>query len=414
MTRLLWKAYYYDGKTAERHACEVTLTPEVCRVTVGGRAMDWPWKELTQTQGQNSGEPVRLERGDESVIVGGEGFLKAVFEVAPGARSRLREPSRPARGLVAAALAFLITAAVGAVVYFWVVPRASAFAAEKVPPSFEEKLGDTFVGSFLDVMPECDSEEAERSVDEILGRLEAAAPPNPYTFEVYILDDEMVNAMAAPGGRIIVFTGLLEATDSPEELAGVLAHEMEHVLQKHVTRSMFQEMSTGMLMSLVLGDFQGASRAVQTIGNLRYSRITEEEADRLGTGLLVKAGIGTRGMAEFFEKLSHRKTLMPIKYLSTHPAPDERAANIKKYSAGAPENPEPLLPGTDWGKVKKSCSKKGDAQNGAEPKNCSESPQSYTDYQRFWDPGCVEKSASSAQPPDNKTVHGQGQQGLID
>ena len=362
MTRLSWKAYYYDGKTAERHACEITLTPVACRVTAGGRAMDWPWKEITQTQGQNHGEPVRLEKGDEAVIVGEQGFLKSVFEVAPGARSRLREPARTPRGLLIAALAFLITAAACAAVYFWAVPRASAFAAEKVPPSVEERLGDTFVGTLLDAMPECDSDEAEESVAEILGRLEAAAPPNPYTFEVYIIDNEMVNAMAAPGGRIVVFTGLLEATESPEELAGVLAHEMEHVLKKHVTRSMFQEMSTGMLMSFVLGDFQGVSRAVQTIGNLRYSRITEEEADRLGAGLLVKAGIGTKGMADFFERLSRRKTLMPIKYLSTHPAHDERADSIKKYSAGVSENPRPLLPGIDWDKVKKSCSQKGVVQ----------------------------------------------------
>lgn len=355
MTRCLWKAYYYDGKTAERHDCEVAVTPSACLVTVDGKVSEWPWGEVAQTQGTNPGEPVRLERGEEAVIINEGGFLKAVLELAPAASSRLRAPARAGKNLILVILAFLITAGLGAALYLWIIPRASAIAAENVPPSIEDRLGETYAGTLLDAMPECDSVEAEDAVLEILQRLEEAAPPNPYSFRVYIIDNEMVNALAAPGGHIIVFTGLLEATESPEELAGVLAHEMQHVLKKHVTRGIFQEMSTGMLMSFVLGDFRGASRAVQTVGNLRYSRISEDEADRLGAELLIKAGIDTKGMADFFDRLSSRGTLMPVKYLSTHPAPDERAENVKRYASGA-QKPTPLLPGIDWEKVKKSCS----------------------------------------------------------
>lgn len=355
MARWLWKAYYYDGKTAERHDCEVAVTPSACRVTVDGKVSEWPWKEVAQSQGANPGEPVRLERGEEALIISEEGFLEAVIKIAPEA-SGLRAPARAGKNLLLVLLAFLITASLGAALYLWVIPRASAIAAEKVPPSIEDRLGETYAGTLLEAMDECDSGEAEDAVLEILQRLEKAAPPNPYRFRVYIIDNEMVNALAAPGGHIIVFTGLLEATESPEELAGVLAHEMQHVLKKHVTRGIFQETSTGMLMSLVLGDFRGASRAVQTVGNLRYSRISEDEADRLGAELLIKAGIDTLGMAEFFDRLSRRGNIMPVKYLSTHPAPDERAENVKRYASGAPKNTSPLLPGVDWKKVKKSCS----------------------------------------------------------
>lgn len=356
MTRLLWKAYYYDGKTAERHACELTLSPAACRVCVNGVVADWPWGEVTQTQGRHRGEPVRLEKGGEAVIINEEGFLRALSEMAPGFSSRFRAPARAGKNLLLIIFAFLITAALGAVVYLWAIPRASALAAEKVPPSVEDRLGETYAGTLLDAMPECDSVEAEGAVQEILKRLEAATPANPYTFKIYIIENEMVNAMAAPGGHIIVFTGLLKATESPEELAGVLAHEMQHVLKKHVTKGIFQEMSTGMLMSFVLGDFRGASRAVQTIGNLRYSRISEDEADRLGAELLIKADIETKGMADFFDRLAREKSLIPVKYLSTHPAPDERAEKIKRYSDKAPKKTRPLLPGVDWKTVKKSCS----------------------------------------------------------
>jgi Zn-dependent protease with chaperone function len=376
VTRLLWKAHYYDGKTAERHSCELTLAPAACRVSVNGAVTDWPWGEVSQTQGSHTGEPVRLERGGEAVIIYEEGFLRALSEIAPGFSSRFRAPARAGKNLLIIIFAFLITAAAGAAVYLWAIPRASAIAAEKVPPSVEERLGETYATTLLDAFPECDSAEAGEAVQEMLKRLKAAAPPNPYTFRVYLIENEMVNAMAAPGGHIIVFTGLLEATKSPEELAGVLAHEMQHVLKKHVTKGIFQEMSTGMLMSIVLGDFRGASRAVQTIGNLRYSRISEDEADRLGAELLIKADIDTKGMADFFDRLSREKNFIPVKYLSTHPAPDERAENIKRYASGAPKNPTPLLPGVDWETVKKSCSGSSFIPVQSPPASCDEVPSS--------------------------------------
>src|SRR5207248_840587 len=94
-------------------------------------------------------------------------------------------------------------------------------------------------------------------IDGIVAALPAKARPQPYTFRVAVVNSSIVNAVAAPGGHVILFRGLLERTDSAEELAGVLAHEVEHVLHRHVTRAIFQQASTGVLMAALVGDVSG-------------------------------------------------------------------------------------------------------------------------------------------------------------
>ena len=73
-------------------------------------------------------------------------------------------------------------------------------------------------------------------IDELVLTLTKALPSNPYAFRVSVVDSPVVNAFAAPGGYIVIYKGLLKYTKSPEELAGVLAHEIEHVIHRHVTR----------------------------------------------------------------------------------------------------------------------------------------------------------------------------------
>jgi predicted Zn-dependent protease len=353
MARLRWKAYYYDGKTAFRHDADVTISPHAIEVSGKFGAVSWRHEEVRQTQGGHGCEPVRLEKGGEAVIVNEDGFVAALNQIAP--RSRFRDASKAGKNILFIIIAFLLTAAAGTGAYFWAIPWAAKIAAEKVPPHVEERLGRTFVEGITRVAHECGSTEVNVPVKVIEERLEAAAPRNPYRFRVYVLKSKTVNAFAAPGGYIVVFTGLIEKTDSPEELAGVLAHEMQHVLNKHATREMFQGYSAGMLASLFLGDFRGTSRALATMGNLRYSRMTEDEADRLGAGLVMKADIDPRGMADVFGKLPEMPNIGFVKYLSDHPATADRVDTIKRLTAGAKKNYVPLLPGIDWKKVRASC-----------------------------------------------------------
>ncbi len=355
MARLAWKGFYYDGKTAFRHDADVTISPDGIRITGRFGSISWRYDEVTQTQGRHRGEPARIEKGDEALIVSEDGFIKSVKELAPPYSSRFSGPSKAGKRVLFIVIAFLLVIPAGAGAYLWAIPRASKMAADRVPPWVEERLGRTFVRGMLNTAPLCKSPEINAPVQAIEERLAAAAPRNPYRFHVFVLKSEIINAFAAPGGYIVVFTGLIKETKSPEELAGVLAHETEHVLQRHATREIFENYSAEMLISLFLGDFHGASGAANVAASLRYSRLTEDEADRLGAGLLMKAGIDPRGMVDFFAKLPDAPNVEFVKYLSTHPATADRVVAIKRVIAGKRKDYAPLLPGIDWKKVRASC-----------------------------------------------------------
>lgn len=354
-----WKAFYYDGKTAERHDVEVEATPFSLIVTKGRDAWEWRYDEVKQTQGFHEGQPVRIEKGEEALVINDTGFLNSLSELTAGSDLRFGPPESKRKKFFLIPVLLFFTAALGLAVYFLVIPRVAAFAAEKVPPSFEDRLGTTFIEELKFGMEECSSPETVDSVTAIMNILEEAARPHPYTFRVYVFKDEMINAFAAPGGHIVIFTGLLEATETPEELAGVLSHEMQHILLKHSTKGIFQDMSTEILLSLLLGDLDGVSGMARSFGNMRYSRILEEEADRRGAELLIKANVDPGGLTSFFEKLGKAEGGMDeenlLRYVSTHPLTGERINYLKEQIGDRPVKNFPLLPNTDWEEVKKTC-----------------------------------------------------------
>lgn len=360
-----WKAFYYDGRTAERHEVEISLSPEALCVKKDGKEALWRLDEVDQTQGFNKGEPVRLEKGGEALIINDAEFVVSLYSMAPAHAARFKRPDRMGRGVLLISLAAFLTIAIGLGVYFWAIPAMVRVATANIPPSVEDRLGRSYVSGLTGMVPQCTSPEIIDSTDRILKKLESAVPGHPYDFKLYVLKNETVNAFAAPGGHIVLLSGLIEATESPEELAGVMAHEMQHVLKKHSTQAIFKDLSTGVLFSFAFGDLQGLSGAVRTMEGLRYGRNLEEEADKKGMELLVRAGIDPEGMVGFFEYLwececkkeKKDKKASVLEYLSTHPATENRVEYLKKnLGSVSPRNYEPLLPGVDWERVKNSCS----------------------------------------------------------
>jgi predicted Zn-dependent protease len=167
-----------------------------------------------------------------------------------------------------------------------------------------------------------------------------------------------VNALAAPGGAIVLYRGLLERTASAEELAGVLAHEVQHILHRHGTRMVVQRASTGLLMTAVAGDVSGLMafglETARTLGDLRHSRQNEEEADLDGLRMLLAAQIDPRGMLEFFRKIAGREGAALPRYLSSHPPSADRVERLEMLAATAAPS-APLLADHDWSDVRKMC-----------------------------------------------------------
>jgi len=234
---------------------------------------------------------------------------------------------RPHQGRALAevlAFAAVVLALGGLAVYF--AGSLAAWATPLVPHEVDRKLGLVSAQQFALTQVKC-SERATRYVEDIIAPLLEAAGPTPFEFEVVVAKDEAVNAFALPGGFLTVNSGLLDAAESGEEVAGVLGHEIQHALLRHGTKRILREVGGGIALSLVLGgEPTGIGNLAGQLTSLAYDRGQESEADARGVDLLVKAGIDPSGLGRFFERLAKSGGPTPPTLLSTHPDPGERGA----------------------------------------------------------------------------------------
>jgi predicted Zn-dependent protease len=192
--------------------------------------------------------------------------------------------------------------------------------------------------------------EVQEYIQDLGMRLVSHAGINGQRFQFFVIDSPVINAFALPGGYIGVHTGLLLATATESELAGVLAHEISHVTQRHISRAVFanQRASTlslaAMLGAILVGVatgadpglIQGAVGAAQGMSaeqQIGFTRSNEKEADRVGIGLLADAGFDPIGMPNFFETMGRSSASLSEnkapEFLLTHPVSTDRMAETR-------------------------------------------------------------------------------------
>lgn len=225
-----------------------------------------------------------------------------------------------------------------------------AFAVDRIPPAWEQKLGEAAYRDFLLQQSVVREGPAVTAVHDIVQRLSEKIPDNPYTFEVAVVKSDVVNAFALPGGYVVVFTGLMKKAESGEEVAGVLSHELNHVLQRHGLERIVKQLGLAAVVTIVLGDQQGLIGLMKQVGvellTLKFGREQETEADVTGLRLLHRAKIDPAGMIRFFDRLSEQDKER-VEILSTHPMSESRAARLKEEVAALPKQmPEPFE--FDW------------------------------------------------------------------
>jgi Zn-dependent protease with chaperone function len=357
--------YYLDGRSAARREASIRLAASGLEIALAdGTRLWWSLREVRQTQGFYTGEQIRLERGapfPEILLIDDSAFLVALRRVAPGFGRRFHNPGwRRSRVLLTVGAA-LTSVAAGAALYVWGIPEAADMLAARVPVSWEERLGQAAVDQITASRRRCVDEEREAAIGAIVKRLLEPLPRVPYTFRVTIVDDMAVNAFAVPGGQVVLLRGLVERSRTPEELAGVLAHEIQHVLQRHATRLLLQHASTGLLLVAISGDVTGAMaygiESARVLGTLRYSRQFESEADTGGMKMLLAADVDPQGMIAFFESMRATEGGAPsaTRYLASHPLAEERVDALKQLAASYSRGFRPLLPGRNWTDLRRVC-----------------------------------------------------------
>ncbi len=191
-------------------------------------------------------------------------------------------------------------------------------------------------------MPLVTDPALNRYVQDIGARLAAKAPPPKYPFEFKIINQKEINAFALPGGPIYINLGTIQAADNEAQLAGVMAHEMSHIIMRHSTHMASQQMLAQAPLSIIgglLGSGTGGQLAQMGINFLagsvflKYSRDAEKQADLVGAGIMHDAGYNPIAMVEFFRKLEQEGGASGPQFFSDHPNPGNRveyvAAEVK-------------------------------------------------------------------------------------
>ncbi len=170
---------------------------------------------------------------------------------------------------------------------------------------------------------------------------------SPFNFRFYIIRDKTFNAFSVPGGYIFLNTGVFDFIESEDELAGILAHEMSHNLARHVAKRIetIKRMQIATTAATLAAIFLGGGEVGQVVGItgtalaqtrlLAYSRMDEEEADRMAFEILARSGFNPEAMVRIFQKLSRESTFsieLNYRYLLTHPLPQERMNYLQNLS----------------------------------------------------------------------------------
>jgi predicted Zn-dependent protease len=221
-------------------------------------------------------------------------------------------------------------------------------AAKAVPVDWEIKAGDKLFEQLMVSQRLVKDPEIEAQLKLITDPLVAGIKDNRYPLKFHIVEDATLNAFAMPGGNVVLHSGLLMAADSPEEVAGVLGHEIAHVTQRHSIRSIISSAGLLIVLQTMLGDVTSVVAVLANnsafLLNQKFSRDFERESDNHGWDYLVAANIKPEGMITFFQKMKAEEERMrakaaeaspidvgegPLEVLSTHPATSERMKNLQ-------------------------------------------------------------------------------------
>ena len=241
------------------------------------------------------------------------------------------------------------------------LPDIGSSADTIMSPEDEKKLGKEFMRQVRSSFKLIDDIASIEYIQNLGTKLASQIDTRDQTFTFFIVNDPTINAFAGPGGYIGVHTGLISAAQTEGELASVLAHEIAHVVQRHLIRSLessntSQKLSLAtfgaMLAAIILGGHVDGQVSEAVIAStvagsaqhqLSFSRAHEQEADRVGIEMLYRAGYDPENMANFFEILQQHTRLAQNdipEFLLTHPVTASRIADARNRAAALPPIPK--------------------------------------------------------------------------
>jgi len=352
---LSFAARFYDGLSPRAHDVRASLDGPMLRLAdaQGQEIARWAAMDLfLPPQDKSLPEAYIASRAvpHARLLVGDREALLALAAQLPSLAWLRKRGSHGGRRAVTVLAAIAIVAVLLVGVMLW---RGPEILAPFVPQSWQARVGDQIVAAITNSDRRCTNPQGMAVLDDLVDRLHAASGYRG-RIVVQVVDSEVINAFAVPGGRIVVFRGLLDNAETPDEVAAVLAHEMGHVVHNHPIRALLRQLGLTALQRLAFGSygdsFDTAASLGQTMLALRNGRDAEREADATAIAMLERAGLKANGLNAFFALMEDRTGGADFGWLSTHPALQERRQATQHDDSG-----KPALDRVQWKQLRAIC-----------------------------------------------------------
>ena len=243
------------------------------------------------------------------------------------------------------------------VVVLFAIPLAADRLTPLVPEAFEQRLGDaaavqlkTLFGGRV-----CDTAAGQAAFSKLIDTLRKSADLD-LLVQPTVLATPIPNALALPGGRIYLLNGLLAKAETPDEIAGVLAHELGHLKHRDSMRELIYNGGTSFLIGLLFGDVTGSSAVIfasRSLVTSSYSRDAEQNADTFSIDVMQRLGRSPKAMGELLFRVTGKEGNRSLSILAGHPLTEDRLKRMSE--ADRPASGSPLLTDTEWSALKSIC-----------------------------------------------------------
>ncbi len=358
-------ADFFDGETGLARRAQVVLDGGFLSIAAPGRAVaSWGLESLRSVPGQAAPNVLALTSADHPLArlyVADPAMAKALAARAPYLHER--PPVRGQGRIMAWAVAAVASVAL---IIFVLVPVMADQLAAYLPPEGEKALGDATLEqirnalgeSHLDGLAICDAADGQAALDRMSARITDGVDL-PYPLTVTVLDHEMINAFALPGGHVVFFRGLIDEAQHPDEVAAVFAHELGHVVARDPARIALRTAGSIGVLGLLLGDFAGGAVVLfltERLIQADYSQQAESEADTFAHRRLREADLPPAALARMFDRLRmrHGESESILSHFLSHPELGDRIARAE--AAGAGQGPtRPSLSPAQWQALRAIC-----------------------------------------------------------
>jgi len=366
-------ARYYDGLTAQAYdvnldyerqgkASTVIIRDAATRDVLGR----WAGDDIFALHGRRGELRLGVSGPAEGarLVVSGERDIVRIRTTLPIlAEKRRAETGRQVRlaALATAALASVITA------YLFGVPLLASRIVNLVPTEWERSLGDTVATQMeASLAAEAGFEVCDPDPNSVANRAIARfgaealkGSGSPFDLDINVIRTEVPNAFALPGGKVYFFSALLERAQTPDEFAGVLAHEIGHVAHRHGMEQLISTAGTGALIGFILGDMTGVSVAAglgATLIDSRFSRDAERQADRYAADVAKRMDFQPAGLADLLDRVGEDDDFTKaFALLSTHPLTEDRRAALVELTRERPGDVAPPFTLAEWVAIRTMC-----------------------------------------------------------